>query len=50
MSLKQIISRKTKLSLLKKIRKKRIRLEEYCGLEKKEENQINPFFGLLAEP
>ena len=42
----------TKLKLYhQQMKRKRNRLlEEFCGLEKKEENQINPFFGLLADP
>ena len=31
-------------------RKRKRLLEEFCGLEKKGGNQINPFFGLLADP
>ena len=50
MSPMEIMCKKIKFLLLKKVRKKKIHLVEYCGLEKKEGNQINPFFGLLADP
>ena len=35
---------KNKVFTSEKSEKKRYREQEYCGLEKKEENQINPFF------